>query len=50
MTKTITEETNSEDLVKILEEIADTAAGIAYDITKAAIMATGIKDEDTINA
>lgn len=50
MTKTITEETNSEDLVKILEEIADTAAGIAYDITKATIMATGIKDEDTINA
>lgn len=39
MIKAKTEETNSEDLVKILEEIADTAAGIAYDITKAAIMA-----------
>lgn len=39
MIKAKTEEANSEDLVKILEEIADTAAGIAYDITKAAIMA-----------
>lgn len=40
MNKISIDQTNeSDELVKILEEIADTAAGIAYDITKAAIMA-----------